>query len=739
MLPELLFTVGSSMQEFSKDDYSCILNGGCDKESTLANTETTLERIKLSKTPDLDANAENIKEDPYSWHSTHHRTDIGSNLLRSSDDPLISGGTHDNQNDTEFPSIRVISKSPSIIIPPPSPTNILTQRPKKVTRTRKKQQFKLRFHHQALPPEYLDHYEASQHSQQRREQMQQQQQLQQMSTGKKRTMETELNNRSQMTNESVKNWLQKITQLQQEGKTKVEEQDAVAAQMSQKSTKVASYKDLPYMGEMTLENSKPRRGRKPKKADICHLIYKNYGTIFPDTPKQMLKDDAETPEKSTTSKKSQNEPLNLCVRDTSDPFVVSSSDDDEEEDDEDSLMSSEQTTPLMSPTDMTMDSSLALNMKNSLQNIHSLMSNEVPPVTPSTETSISEEPSPKSGDPATFAWPSSGTFIHPMALYYQKMMDSGVKIDKNSMSPPLKASNNSETPELKQRLVPKSISKLMKEEHQSNLDATSVSSSSSNTQSSTSKSGQKRKRSAIFIPPLPAEPKSHATEVSICKFKFTGGAKPSLQEKKMLSVDSGGNFRYYSGTGDKSMRGYEFFPRESLALSSLTANTTTNAFLNATSEKIDLPPPSAGLSNDVLQIPEFPSTSVVAPLPTSPIKLHPPMTSRHHHQRFPSTSSCSTSSSSVDKRSKRKSKRSMQREKLEKTFKEKGFLIQTQQLQSAEGATYCKFRQLRKFTRYLFRSWKDHLPGDVQGQFVDANGVPHCTMTGNGPEIPSTL
>jgi len=70
------------------------------------------------------------------------------------------------------------------------------------------------------------------------------------------------------------------------------------------------------------------------------------------------------------------------------------------------------------------------------------------------------------------------------------------------------------------------------------------------------------------------------------------------------------------------------------------------------------------------------------------------------------------------KDSKRKSKKSLARERLEKTFKEKGFLIQTQQLESAQGATYCKFRQLRKFTRYLFRSWKHHLPGDV----VD-NGV----------------
>lgn len=47
------------------------------------------------------------------------------------------------------------------------------------------------------------------------------------------------------------------------------------------SSKVMTYQDLPYMGEMTLDNMKPRRGRKPKKADICHLIYKNYGTVFP--------------------------------------------------------------------------------------------------------------------------------------------------------------------------------------------------------------------------------------------------------------------------------------------------------------------------------------------------------------------------------------------------------------------------------------------------------------------------
>lgn len=30
------------------------------------------------------------------------------------------------------------------------------------------------------------------------------------------------------------------------------------------------FDDLPYMGEMTLDNAKPRRGRKPKKVKTIH-------------------------------------------------------------------------------------------------------------------------------------------------------------------------------------------------------------------------------------------------------------------------------------------------------------------------------------------------------------------------------------------------------------------------------------------------------------------------------------
>ena len=147
------------------------------------------------------------------------------------------------------------------------------------------------------------------------------------------------------------------------------------------------------------------------------------------------------------------------------------------------------------------------------------------------------------------------------------------------------------------------------------------------------------------------------------------------------------------------MRGYEFFPRESLMQSSLLSSSTTNAFLNAESEKIPielLTPISSDLNAKLLnlQSPE---------LAESP-KIYDP--------NFFPPQDIEKSESERLHRKKKSSNRTTQRAKLEKTFKEKGFLIQTQQLESAEGATYCKFRQLKKFTRYLFRSWKDYLPAE---------------------------
>lgn len=657
---------------------------------------------------------------------------------RHSDDPLISGGAiDDNQN--EFNPITNCDASLSPIVPK-----------KKSTRTRRKGQFKLRFHHQALPQEYLDHYEASQINLQKKEVEQ-----------NKRNTDMEANDhlKAVRTHESVRNWLQKISEYQSKSASSsppkpetVNDASTPPVLPNKKSGRVVSYNDLPYMGEMTLDNSKPRRGRKPKKADICHLIYKNYGTILPGTPKdQHMKNcdksvSAAAPvdlkkvetkimssllEKRLTHEskrlspsvvnvnddktnavldaKHQIEPLNLCLRDRSDTLTLSS------DDECDTLMGSTKTSPLISPTPSETDAFLAANLKTSLPS-YSLgtqpQANQ--PTTPETASTIGSD----GQNPGYVFWPPAGVFIHPMALYYQKMVDSGKSLVATATTTPTTPSTVSSTPSPMltestsethksepsvKILIPKNISEMLKQEPIP--CTTSINDIASHSSKSTTPAPQKRKRSAIFIPPMPLETSSsHATEVSICKFKFTGGAKPSLQEKKMLSVDSGGNFRYYSGTGDKSMRGYEFFPRESLQQSSLLTDSSSGAFLNTPGEKIsvDLPPPSHGLSNELLQIPEIlnPNVSVIVP---------------------PSTSAQRIGHSSV--RKKRKSRRSVQRENLEKTFKEKGFLIQTQQLESAEGATYCKFRQLRKFTRYLFRSWKDYLPGELQSEQAAGNSL----------------
>lgn len=484
------------------------------------------------------------------------------------------------------------------------------------------------------------------------------------------------------------------------------------------------YSDLPYMGEITLDNSKPRRGRKPKKADICHLIYKNYGTILPGTPgleerrqlnspriklesrdqpaqvsfqrtdiqnrisslleKRLTQESRRNHSVGTDNPKlitEQEEPLNLCIRDLNQLKIrllrkhgnvyESGQVKSEGSSDGEEVECLGASSPTESP-DHTRPLDDPLNNNNNNNNVNN-------------NNKINE--SVVGPNPGFVYWPNAGVFIHPMALqsqflYYQKMA-------QNDNGPGFQPGVDNTAKE--QKIVPKSIYSMMQDNQspvstpapgavapvlvpQSPTTPTIQHSAGGNAESPRPKRsgpvgshGQptKRKRSAIFIPPMPTENNNNpATEVSICKFKFTGGAKPSLQEKKSLSVDSGGNFRYYSGTGDKSMRGYEFFPREALQQPAGQAGSSAGAFLNAAGERI--PPPG---------------------------------------QRPPNPD---------DGRRKRKTRKSLQREKLEQTFKEKGFLIQTQQLESAEGATYCKFRQLRKFTRYLFRSWKDYLPGNVR-------------------------
>ncbi|RZC35380.1 uncharacterized protein BDFB_006050 [Asbolus verrucosus] len=527
-------------------------------------------------------------------------------------------------------------------------------------------------------------------------------------------------------NESIKSWLQRITELQKKLAFDPTSSPGVpftdynlktnCTTHPQTPNRVVKFQDLPYMGEMTLDNSKPRRGRKPKKADICHLIYKNYGTIFPGTPnpksyieKDSAKKTGAEPKEDIGNKsdvqnriissllekrltqeikktdleskriqiaRDQNEPLNLCIRDLNHLKIR-----------------------LLKKNDNTYTSEIKSEptSDDDVEFVHETPS----PSTVKTEPRFPENltPSPDLSKtengvaPGGYVyWPNAGVFIHPMALqqhlmYYQRMAaNNSYTLPSHSPRPP-PPEIVSETGQELRKIVPKSRPKKTESTEETEINTQPEQKTKRNASSSTDKTPTKRKRSAIFIPPIPTENNTNpATEVSICKFKFTGGAKPSLQEKKMLSVDSGGNFRYYSGTGDKSMRGYEFFPRETLQQQiNNTQGSSTGAFLQASGEKIypatPVDFPGTKTNQDFLLTPEIPA----APLQD----LH----GRHK---------------------KRKSRKSLQREKLEQTFKEKGFLIQTQQLESAEGATYCKFRQLRKFTRYLFRSWKDYLPGNVR-------------------------
>ncbi|KAF4533346.1 hypothetical protein B566_EDAN002743 [Ephemera danica] len=451
---------------------------------------------------------------------------------------------------------------------------------------------------------------------------------------------------------------------------------ASSSTTSEKASKASKPRatELPYMGEITLD-SKPRRGRKPKKADICHLIYKNYGTVFP-SPKKLPEAPISTTVANNKPKiinwakdgQEKNNPLlhnNLAWNKPSGSLlekrltggVVSMNLAEALKRAAAAAAPPKQlkTTVLPDVGSLNVpsrDPSLAqacvqrllayaagLDEQNEPLNLCMRDRLKVEPSSGS-DSELEQPPSKlppgvapiEASQPGGYVfWPSAGVFVHPQLLYKPP----------SPTVPPVLASS------------PRSVKK-------------------------------KRKRSAIFIPPAESP-----TEVSICKFKFTGGAKPSLEEKKMLSVDAGGNFRFYSGT-DKGMR--SFLPHLQHPPPSIIAASPTSS--PAPLHKVNLPP-----SEDSFQLQSSPS-----PASSSVALDHPSM-----HLAPPSPQDRLSNS-----KRKRRSRKSEVREKLEQTFKEKGFLIQTQQLESAEGATYCKFRQLRKFTRYLFRSWRDYLPHSIQ-------------------------
>ena len=71
-------------------------------------------------------------------------------------------------------------------------------------------------------------------------------------------------------------------------------------------------------------------------------------------------------------------------------------------------------------------------------------------------------------------------------------------------------------------------------------------------------------------------------QVSFCKFKFTGGLKPTLEEKKFLHIDSCGNFCYKSGSGDKAVKRLEYFQKDVIPTNSKIASEAFNSLSQST-------------------------------------------------------------------------------------------------------------------------------------------------------------
>lgn len=183
---------------------------------------------------------------------------------------------------------------------------------------------------------------------------------------------------------------------------------------------------------------------------------------------------------------------------------------------------------------------------------------------------------------------------------------------------------------------------------------------------------RRKKRSAIFLPPE----KLADNDVCICKFKFVAGHTPKLQEKKILSLDSGGNFR--------------FFP-EIQSQQELQEQEKKKQVIHTT--QLSPKPIPDLLPIETVQHTKWSATS----------------TEIHHPQ-----SSNGPSSSLVSHPTPGNSRKLSRRQKIEQTFGDKGFLIQTQHVPATEGSAFCKFRQLKKFTRYLYRSWRHYLPDENQ-------------------------
>lgn len=197
-----------------------------------------------------------------------------------------------------------------------------------------------------------------------------------------------------------------------------------------------------------------------------------------------------------------------------------------------------------------------------------------------------------------------------------------------------------------------------------------------------------RPRKSISVSPSSSQ--QHVNDISICKFKLIKGVNPVLEEKKSFFVPI-----------------VRSEPSAESQNNSATVSSSRPFFVPTASPSTSTTTGGASIGDKLRTLKAHGSAS-----------SHENMGLRLVQPAGPSSSGGGTAT----KRLRRRSRKAVAREKLEATFREKGFLIRTHSVASAEGSVYCKFRQLRKFTRYLFKSWKDYLPKELEDMSAQIGG-----------------
>uniref|UniRef100_A0A8D8S7A3 Uncharacterized protein n=1 Tax=Cacopsylla melanoneura TaxID=428564 RepID=A0A8D8S7A3_9HEMI len=498
-------------------------------------------------------------------------------------------------------------------------------KPTSSPRSRRKPKWKLKFHHQALPQEYLNHYETWQHTQP-------QPPSPAPITSITQTLGPALDPLPEL---DLATPSPPITP-QSRGSTSPPMLKSPPPKPSPLlSPTSVRLTDLPYMGEMILDNARPRRGRKPKKLDICHLIYKNYGTTVVD------------------------EPLNLCMRDFAIP-----------------TMNRLQPTPSL----------LSHNTMNSTifqHNQHSSNDNQV---------SMCKFKFTSGSKPSLLEKKLLTTPHHPGMNQRQQNHNTqrrpkslDILTQQQLLNKLLvnEAQNKSLVPNL---ATTEQLSRTLATTDQLSRTLTTSEQLSRTFSNFQEKVATVRKRNSDSL-----LSNNRNSDVVMRSNRNSDPVMSSLLRSSSSDVEM-------KDEDEESDEDVPDTPDSFSNAGNLLGYTFNHAF-------------PAGESASETSFPasdqSYPSNEQNYPLGNEAEPLF------SDSVRYCDNSCPSMSSTPPTTLHRRKSRKSQAREKLEKTFKERGFLIQTQQLESAEGATYCKFRQLRKFTRYLFRSWKTHLPGEV--------------------------